>query len=117
MVTVKFYEINFNVIFFKVSKMIALGYLKIKNTLNTSITKKRESTSSNKHRSLEMKPSISMNNRQGWPNVQLRLLRAFPEPEIEGPSTLVKTITLPKIEDKVVPYVLGTKIARPSHLV
>lgn len=28
--TIKFYQINFNVIFFKVSKMIALKYLKIK---------------------------------------------------------------------------------------
>jgi len=43
--------------------------------------------------------------------------RASPEPQIEGPSTLMKMSTLPKTEDRVDPSVLGTRIARPSHLV
>ncbi len=43
--------------------------------------------------------------------------RASPKPQIEGPSTLVKTSTLPKTEDKAGPSVLGTRAARPSHLV
>ena len=43
--------------------------------------------------------------------------RALAEPQIEGPSTLVKTSTLPKTEEKVGPSVLGTRAAYPSHLV
>jgi len=43
--------------------------------------------------------------------------RALPEPQIEGPSTLMKMSTLPKNEDKVGPSVLGTRTTRPSHLV
>ena len=43
--------------------------------------------------------------------------RASLEPQIEGPSTVVKMGTLPKIEDRVGPFVLGTREARPSDLV
>ena len=43
--------------------------------------------------------------------------RALPEPQIDGPSTLVKTSTLPKTEDRVDPSMLATRIACPSHLV
>ena len=43
--------------------------------------------------------------------------RVSPEHQIEGPSTLVNMSTLPKIEDRVGPSVLGTRAARPSHLV
>ena len=34
-------------------------------------------TLSDKHRLLEMKPNITVNNKEGWPNVQLRLLLSF----------------------------------------
>ena len=43
--------------------------------------------------------------------------RASRKPQIKGPSTLMKTSTFPKIEDKVGPSVLGTRVACPSHLV
>jgi len=43
--------------------------------------------------------------------------RASPEPQIKGPSTLVKMSTLPKTEDRVDPSMLGTRTACPSHLV
>jgi len=43
--------------------------------------------------------------------------RASPKPHIEGPSTLMKTNTLPKTEDRVDSSVLGTRTAHPSHLV
>jgi len=42
---------------------------------------------------------------------------ALTEPQIEGPNTLVKMSTLPKTEDIVGLSMLGTKVARPSHLV
>jgi len=43
--------------------------------------------------------------------------RASYEPQIEGPSTLVKTSTLLKTEDKVGSSMLGTRSACPNHLV
>jgi len=43
--------------------------------------------------------------------------RASIKPQIEGPRTLVKMTTLPKTEDRVDMSVLGTRTARPSHLV
>ena len=43
--------------------------------------------------------------------------RASLEPHIKGPSTLVKKSTLPETKDEVGTSVLGTRVARPSHLV
>lgn len=74
-------------------------------------------TLSDNHYLLEMKPSIAMIKEDVFQMYNYDYSWASPEPQIKGPSTLVKTSTLPKTEDKVDSSVLGTRAAHPSHLV